>query len=105
MHDCERIKSRAQVVYHNAGAFGKPLQPANWEWFPDIEDTKEYKARDKRFPSERDGDESNELSCNFVNDDELRVFHAGGACNLCSGGNSDERNYCGRDDRCPGAVR
>ena len=74
MHDGERIKSRSQVIHHNARALGQPLQSPNWKRLPNIEDTEEYKAREKSFPSQRDGDECNQLPRNFINDDELRVF-------------------------------
>ena len=74
MHDGERIKSRCQVIHHNAGALGQPLQSANRKRLPNIEDTEEYKAREKSFPSQRDGDECNQLPRNFIDDDELRVF-------------------------------
>ena len=79
MHDDERVKSRSEIVHNNAGAFGEPLQPANWKRFQNIEDTKEYKAREKRFPCERDGDEGDELAGDFIDDDELRIFGAGSA--------------------------
>ena len=71
MHHSERVKSRSQVVHHNAGAFGKPLQSPNRKRFPNIEHTEEYKAREKSFPSQRDGDEYNQLPRNFIDDDEL----------------------------------
>ena len=74
MHDGERIKSRSQVVYHNARALGQPLQPPNRKRFPNIKDTEEYKAGEKSFPSQRDGDKCNQLPRNFIDDDELRVF-------------------------------
>jgi hypothetical protein len=74
MHDGERIDSRSEVVHHNAGALGQPLQSPDGERFPNIEDTKEYKAREKGFPCQRDGDECNQLSGDFVDDDELRIF-------------------------------
>ena len=74
MHDGERIKSRSQVVHHNAGALGQPLQSPDWKRLPNIEDTEEYKAREKGFPTERNGDERNQLPRDFIDDDELRVF-------------------------------
>ena len=79
MHDGERIKSRSQVVHHNASAFGQPLQSPNRKRLQNIEDTEKYKAREKGFPSERNGDERNQLPGDFIDDDELRVFRAGGA--------------------------
>jgi len=74
MHDGERIKPRSQIVDHNAGALGQPLQSPNWKRLPNIEDTEEYKAREKGFPTERDADERYQLPRDFINDDELRVF-------------------------------
>jgi len=74
MHNCERIQSRSQVVHYNACALGQSLQSPNRKRLQNIEDTEEYKAREKGFPSRRDGDERNQLSGNFIDDDELRVF-------------------------------
>ena len=74
MHDGERIKSRSQVIHHYTGTLGQPFQSPNRKRLPNIEDTEEYKAREKGFPSERDGDECNQLPGDFINDDELRVF-------------------------------
>ena len=74
MHDGERIKTRSQVIHDNAGALRQPFQSPNRKRLPNIEDTEEYKARKKSFPSQRDGDEGNQLSCNFIDDYELRVF-------------------------------
>src|SRR5271166_3535186 len=103
MHDGESIKARAQVIHHDAGAFGEPLQPADRKRLQDIEDTKEYKAREKRFPGERDGDESDELAGDFVDDYELGIFDGGGAGYAGGGGDSDEGNDGGGDDGGPGA--
>ena len=74
MHDGERVKSRSQIVHNNAGALGQPLQSPNRKRLPNIEDTEEYKARKKTFPSKRNGDEGYQLSRDFVDDDELRIF-------------------------------
>ena len=77
MHDGKRIKSRSQIIHHNAGALGQPLQSPNRKRLPNIEDTEKYKAGEKSFPSQRDGDERNQLPSNFINDDELRILQAG----------------------------
>jgi len=51
MHDGERVQARSQIVYNNSGAFRKPLQSPDRKRLQNIEDTKEYKAGKKRFPS------------------------------------------------------
>ena len=104
MHDGERIKSRAQIVDDDAGAFRKPFQPPDGKRFQNIEDTKEYKAGEKRFPGERYGDEGDELTGDLVDDDELRVFDAGAARYARGGGDADERDERGRDDGGPDSA-
>ena len=79
MHHGERIKSRSQVVHHNAGAFGQSLQSPDGKRLPNIEHTEEYKTREKCFPRERNGDERDKLAGDFIDDDELRIFRAVGA--------------------------
>ena len=74
MHNGERIKPRSQVIHHYTRALGQTLQSQNRKRLPNIEDTEEYKAREKSFPSQRHGDESNQLPRHFINDDELRIF-------------------------------
>ena len=105
MHDRKRVKSRSQVVHHNAGALGQPLQSPNRKRLPNIEDTEEYKAREKGFPTERDGDDCNQLPRYFINDDELRILQTGGASDPGGGGNSDEGHNCGGDNRRPCTAR
>src|SRR5208282_3552836 len=105
MHDGERVKPRSQIIHHNARAFGQPLQLPNRKRFPDIEDTKKYKARKKGFPTERNADERNQLSGNFVNDDELWIFRAGCASGPRGGRNSNQRNNCGRNHSSPSMAR
>ena len=65
---------------------------------------KSIKPARKVFQAERDGDECNQLPRDFIDDDELRVFQAGGACDPRGGGNADEGHNRGGDDGCPGAV-
>jgi hypothetical protein len=89
MHDGKRKKARAQIIHHDTGAFGQPLQQADGRRLQDIEDTEKYKAREERFPSERDGDEGDQLASDLVYDDELRIFQAGCAFDLRGGGDSD----------------
>lgn len=74
MHDGERIKSRSYVIEHNAAPLGQSLQSPNGKRLPNIEDTEEYKAREKSFPSEWDSNECNQLTRDFIDDHELRVF-------------------------------
>ncbi len=99
MHDGERIKSRSQIIHHNAGAFREPFQSPDWKRLQNIEDTKEYKAREKRFPFERDRDECDKLAGDFVDDYELGIFYGGGSRYAGGGRDPDERDdggcgYC-----------
>ena len=105
MHYGERIKSRSQVIYYDAGALGQPLQPPNRKRLPNIEDTKEYKAREKSFPSQRDSDERNQLSRDLINDDELGILQAGRVSDQRRGGDCDQGHSRGGDDGCPGPIR
>src|SRR5258708_37809121 len=90
MHNGERIESCSQVIHHYTGTLGKLFQSPNWKRLPNIEDTEEYKAREKGFLSERDGDECNQLPGYFINKDEFRFFQARRAHDLGRSGNSDE---------------
>lgn len=74
MHDYERVETCSEIVYNDADTFGEPFQSPDWERFQNIEDTEEYKAREKRFPGERDGNERDELARDFVDHDELGIF-------------------------------
>jgi hypothetical protein len=99
MHDEQSINPGAQIVHHNARAFGQPLQSPDWERFPDIEDTEEYKAGEKSFPSERDGNERDQLAGDFIDDYELGIFRGGGAGGAGGGGDSDEGDGGGGENR------
>jgi hypothetical protein len=90
MHDNQRIKSRPQIIHYDPGALGQSLQQADRRRLQDIENTKKYKACQKSFPSEWDGDERDQLARNFVDHDELWIFQTGCARNLRGGGNPDE---------------
>lgn len=98
MHDCKRINPRAQIIHYDAGAFGEPLQPPDGKRLQNIEDTEKYKAREKRFPSERDADERDKLAGDFIDDDELGVFYASCAGDYGCGGNAEEGDERGAQD-------
>src|SRR5580704_12444728 len=104
MHDGEGIKSCAQIVDDDAGAFRKPLQTADWKRLQNIEDTKEYKAREKRFPGEGNGDKRNELARDLVDDNELRIFQTRAARYASGCGDADGRDDSRGDDGCPSAA-
>src|ERR1700722_15303592 len=97
MHDSERIKSSSEAVNNIAGAFGEMLTPGDGERFPNIEDTKEYKAREKGFPTEGNGDESNQLPGDLVDDDKLWIFRGVIARHPGCGRNSNKRHHGGCD--------
>ena len=74
MHDYERVYSCCDVIEHNAGSFGKLFQLADRRGLDDVKDSEKYKTGKESFPREGHGDQSDELSRDFVNDDELRVL-------------------------------
>ena len=95
MHYHESVKSGCDVIEHDSDAFGKFFQLANWRRLEDVEDSKKYKTDEKSLPRQRDGDESDQLSGNFVDDDELGVFGSAGAGDAGRGGDADQRDQDG----------
>ena len=89
MHDGERINARSQVIHHNASAFGQPLQLPYGKRLPHIEYTEKYKAREEGFPTEGNGNERDQLSGDFIDDNELRIFRSGCARDQRGGRDSD----------------
>jgi hypothetical protein len=101
MHNSESVQSGGYVVQHNSGAFRKCFQLSHRGRFHDIEDTKKYKAHDKRFPCQRHCDQSHQLAGNLINYNNLRVFRSRAARHLRRGRNCDQRDrhgqhYCKR---------
>ena len=95
MHYHQSVKSGCDVIEHDSVAFGKFFQLANWRRLEDVEDSKKYKTGEKSLPRERDGDEGDQLSGNFVDDDELGIFGGRGAGDAGRGGYADERDQDG----------
>lgn len=95
MHYHESVKSGCDVIEHDSDAFGKFFQLVNWRRLEDVEDSKKYKTGEKSFPRERDGDEGDQLSGNFVDDDELGVLSSAGAGDAGGGGDADQGDQDG----------
>ena len=95
MHRAQRVETRGNIVQHNPCAFRKRLQLSHRRRFNDIEGTKKYKARQKRFPCERHGDQSNQLTRHFIDHHKLRIFYSRASRDLCSRGNADQRDHHG----------
>jgi len=95
LHYHQSVKSGCDVIEHDSDAFGKFFQLANWRRLEDVEDSKKYKTGEKSFPRKRDGDEGDQLSGNFVDDDELRIFADGGAGDAGRGWDPDQRDEDG----------
>jgi len=92
MHRDQRENSGCNIIENDSGTFWKLLQLPHRRRFDDIERSKKYKTREQSFPRQRDSDESDELSGDFVDDYELRIFDGGGAGNAGSGGDADQRD-------------
>ena len=102
MHHGQRVKSSPYVIDHDANPFGQSLEQPNRRRLQNVEDTKKYKSSQKGFPSQRDGDEGNELTRHFVDDDELRIFNARSARDSRGRGDADKRDARCREYGGPG---
>ena len=92
MHRSQRIETRGNIVQHNPGTFWKRLQLSHRRRLYDIESSKKYKARQKGFPSKRHGNQSNQLTRDFIDHHELRIFYSRPSRHLRGGGDADERD-------------
>ena len=90
MHYDEGKNSCRNVIEHDSGALGEFLQLAHRRRLDDVEPSKKYKTGEESFPCQRDGDESDELSGDLVDYDELGIFAAGGARDAGGGGDADQ---------------
>jgi len=105
MHCSQRVKTGGHVVQHDSGAFRKRLQLSHWRRLDDIEGTKKYKARQKRFPRQRHGDQCHQLTGYLINHHKLRIFCPGAARDPRSRRNRDQRDQYSHGDCHRGARR
>jgi len=92
LHPHQGVNPCRNIIQHNARAFRQPLQLPYRGRLDDIEASKKYKARQKSFPREGDGNQRDQLSSNLVNDHELRIFQSRGAGDLSGCGNTNHRD-------------
>jgi len=90
MHRREGENSCRDVIEHDSGAFWKSLQLPHRRRLDDIERSKKYKTREKSFPCERDRDQRDELSGDFVDHHKLRIFRGRGSRHARGGGDADQ---------------
>jgi len=74
MYHCQRVETSRHVIEHNSRAFRKRFQLPHRRWLQNIERTKKYKAREKRFPRQRHCDQSYQLSGDLIDHHKLRIF-------------------------------
>ena len=74
MHPNEGQNSCRNIIEYDSGALWKSLQLPHRRRLDDIKDSKKYKAREKGFPREGDGDQRDQLSGDLVDDNKLRIF-------------------------------
>src|ERR1700751_4852714 len=98
MHRNERENPRRNIVEYDPGAFWKSLQLSDQRRLHDIEDSKKYKTGGKSFPCERDSDERDQLSGDFVDDYELGIFGGGSAGHAGGGGDADQDDESGEGE-------
>jgi len=99
LHPHQDVDPCRNIVQHNAGAFRQPLQLPHRRRLDDIEGSKKYKARQKSFPREGDGNQSDQLSSDLINDDALWIFAPRSAGDLSRCGNSNQRGEHGKRAR------
>ena len=90
MYYREGKNSCRHIVEHDSGAFRKFLQLPHRRRLDDIECSKKYKTREESLPCKGNGDECDELSGDFVDDDELGIFSARSARHTSGGGYADQ---------------
>src|SRR5579864_9415160 len=103
MHRNTGENPRGYIVKHDSGSFWKSLQLPNRRRLKDIESSEKYKTGEESFPRERNGDQGDELSGNFVDDDELRIFDGCGVGDASGGRDADERDQRGKSQGCGSA--
>ena len=82
--------SRRHIVKYDSSALGKSLQLPYGRRLKDIEGSKKYKTRKKSFPCQRNSDQRDELSSNFVDDHELGILY-GGRTGYAGGGRDTDQ--------------
>jgi hypothetical protein len=95
MHYSRGKNSCRHIVEHDSGALGEFLQLAHRRRLDDVERSKKYKTGEESFPCQGNGDESDELSGDFIDDDELGIFAAGGAGDAGGGRDADQNDEDG----------
>src|SRR5215469_357253 len=98
LHDSQAIKPGRDIVNHDPDSFRQPFQLPHRVWFYDIEGTKKYKARQKRFPRKRGTKKRHQLASGFIDHDELRVLDSGSA-GYGSGGRYAEGDSQNREEK------
>jgi len=95
MHKSQSVQACGHIVQHNPSSLGKRLQLSHGRRLDDVEDTKKYKARKKRFPRQRYCDQSHQLTRDLIDHDKLRIFCARTARDLRRGANANQRDQRG----------
>ena len=96
MHPNESENSGRNIIEDDSGAFWKFLQLPHRRRLDDIEGSEKYKTREKSFPRQRDSDQGDQLTRDFVDDDELGIFGGRGAGNTSGGGDAEQGDHQGQ---------
>jgi hypothetical protein len=98
MHSREGEDSCRDIIEHDSGAVAKTLQLPHRRGLHDIERSEKYKAREESFPCEWHGDQSDQLSSDLVDDDELWIFSSRRVRYSRGGRDADQRDqHCEAD--------
>src|ERR1700730_3439996 len=94
MHPNESENPCRNIIEYDSSAFWKSLQLPYRRRLHDIEGSEKYKTREKSLPSERDGDERDQLYGDFVDYDELSVLGGNGSSHARGARHADQGDEC-----------
>lgn len=77
MGEAEGVEAGGDVVCHDAEAVGEAFEGADGPGLKDVEEAEEREGEKSVEDGGAHGDESGELACELVEDDELGVFDVG----------------------------
>ena len=97
LHYGQRVEPRSDVVHHDPRSLRQALELPNRRRLDRVKPSKKYKAHEKRFPGDRNCQQSDQLPRDFVNHHATRIFPPKLARDPCRRWNSN-RHRDGRQN-------